>query len=431
MCPILKKLKVELQPYREVARLIIEILESKKGNDCRVLEHLLSFADYQFGKEVIEKNYRERGDGERISNWNLDMNILNQIIMTLGISYEEDNSLSPMLQVNMKFPHLERSLRLLNPYSDGNNGTDRLDEDQINRLLQTLCFTEQNMAAHTMNKRQFDAAEGHCERCLAYSRRYGLEGEQKTTMILTALRTYCNLRNQQRDYSGALSFAEECYNLVVEAYDPVHPQVQEAAGVLINVLIKKGDIFDAERYAQVTYSNLRDKKNGMDQEGEEMATGAYNLANAINQQEGDLIKAEELAKECLRIRSLIYGSSHFDVALSCNLLASILRQQRKLGDETKDLFERSLAITIQNEGPNGSDSATGYFNLGVFHYQLADIQATIDVHLQQTQLLVAKAHFEEAFRIRSKIFGPTHPETLIAASLLNDVSIKLSTISLP
>jgi hypothetical protein len=53
---------------------------------------------------------------------------------------------------------------------------------------------------------------------------------------------------------------------------------------LIHIQIKKGDLFDAKRYAQVTYSNLRDKKNGFDQESEAVATGAYNLAEVINQQ---------------------------------------------------------------------------------------------------------------------------------------------------
>jgi hypothetical protein len=104
-------------------------------------------------------------------------------------------------------------------------------------------------------------------------------------MIFNALRTYCDLRLGQGNILDALTFAEDGYNFVVEAYDPLHPQVQEAAGVLINILIWKGDLFDAERYAQVTYSNLRDKKNGMDQESE-----AYNLANVILQQKGDMIK---------------------------------------------------------------------------------------------------------------------------------------------
>jgi hypothetical protein len=50
--------------------------------------------------------------------------------------------------------------------------------------------------------------------------------------------------------------AEEAYNLLVEAYDCAHPEVQEAAGILISCLIEKGDSFNAERYAKVTYRNL-------------------------------------------------------------------------------------------------------------------------------------------------------------------------------
>jgi hypothetical protein len=129
-----------------------------------------------------------------------------------------------------------------------------------------------------------------------------------------------------------VAFAEDAYNLVVEAYDPVHSQVQEAAGILINVLIAKGDLFDAERYAQDTYGNLRDKKKGIDQESE---VGAYNSANVLYQLEGNLKKAEEFARESLRITILIYGSDHEKTNPNLILLAKNLETQGKLGDETK------------------------------------------------------------------------------------------------
>jgi hypothetical protein len=74
----------------------------------------------------------------------------------------------------------------------------------------------------TMNRNQLDISEGHCQRCLVYSRRFGSEGEKKITDIWAALKIYCNLRQRQRDSSGAVAFAEEAYNLVVSAYDPVH-----------------------------------------------------------------------------------------------------------------------------------------------------------------------------------------------------------------
>jgi hypothetical protein len=79
---------------------------------------------------------------------------------------------------------------------------------------------------------------------------------------------------------------------------------------LINSLILQGDLLIAERFAEQTYQNLRDFKNGMDQEGTEVAMGAYNLADVIRrQEERDLIKAEKLARESLLIRTRLYGTN--------------------------------------------------------------------------------------------------------------------------
>jgi hypothetical protein len=313
--------------------------------------------------------------------------------------------MSAISRCEMSFPHLERSLSLLNPWLiqldlDGSN---RMDT-RINYIMEKLFVTEHNMAALTINIYQLDIAEGHCQRCLAYSRRYGLEGEEKITNIFAALSSYCTLRERQRDYSGALIFAEEAYNLVVEAYNPVHPQLQEAAGILIHILIAKGDLYDAERYAQVTYGNLRDKKNGIDQEGEEMATGAFNLADILFKQNGDLIKAEMLARESLRIRNLIYGSDHSIVQMSCYFLANILSAQGNLGDETRGLYERSLALSIRNDGPDGLNTAIVNNKFGQFYIQLAEKEPTVDA--ERTQLLLSKSYHEEALRILLKDIRP-------------------------
>jgi hypothetical protein len=133
----------------------------------------------------------------------------------------------------------------------------------------------------------------------------------------------------------------------------------------------------------------------------------------------NLIKAEELARESLRIKTLIYDSNHNAVELSCDLLASILNAQGKLGDETKGLYERSLAISIRNEGPDGLNVATGYCHIGEFYEKLAIKQSTVDA--ARTYLILAKSHHEQAQRIYSKIYGPNHPNTVDASSRLNVV----------
>eukprot|EP00596_Hydrurales_sp_CCMP1899_P009591 CAMPEP_0119052096 /NCGR_PEP_ID=MMETSP1177-20130426/73509_1 /TAXON_ID=2985 /ORGANISM="Ochromonas sp, Strain CCMP1899" /LENGTH=165 /DNA_ID=CAMNT_0007031551 /DNA_START=332 /DNA_END=829 /DNA_ORIENTATION=- len=160
---------------------------------------------------------------------------------------------------------------------------------------------------------------------------------------------------------------------------------------------------------------------------EAVAEGAFNLANVIHRQKGDLIKAEELARESLRIRTLIYGINYHSVGLSCKLMAIILETQGNLGDETRGFYERHLAIAIRDSGPDGLNTPVGSFQIGAFYYKLARAQTTVD--LEQKQLLLAKSHIEEALRIYSKIHGPTHPDTLKTASLFTNISSELSQIS--
>jgi hypothetical protein len=115
MCPILKQLSSQLQPFHEAIRIKDEVLTSKKGKDCRVLEHLLSYLEYQFGGKVIGIDYRESGNRERTNNWKVEVEILHDIYDSLVFLYLSNNSLSMINRCEMSFPHLKRSLSLLNP----------------------------------------------------------------------------------------------------------------------------------------------------------------------------------------------------------------------------------------------------------------------------------------------------------------------------
>jgi tetratricopeptide (TPR) repeat protein len=393
---------------------------------------LLSYADYQFGQPIIGRDYRERSNGQRIANWNVDINILLRININLTNIYAANASLSILNRDNKMYPHLERSHRILRPWmvtvdSDATNQSNSLSFEQTNQILSMSFQTERNITLVAINRNQFDLAEGYCHRCLVNSRRFGVEGEYKITSILDALTTYVSLREHQGNFTGALPFAEEAYNLVVDAYDPVHLQVQIAASCLINCLIKKGDLFNAERYAEQTYANLRDIKNGIDQESDAVSEGAFNLATVIlRQDDGDLIKAEKLAGESLHIRTQLNGPDHDRVGLSNILLAKILKVQGKLGDETKELLERALAIHIRNEGPDGPNTAAATINIGRLYYQLAMTQTIVGT--KRIQLLLAKSSFQEASHIGTKIYSPTHPDRVGVAPLLSAVLNELSKV---
>jgi hypothetical protein len=366
--------------------------------------------------------YNETGDSKSICNWEVEICILHEINRKITDINNENNSLGDIIRDDTTLPYLKRSLNLLNPWlihlnSDPNS-------NQMCSLLYQLFRTEQNMAVIAVRRNQLDLAEGHCHRCLTYSRGIKGEGEGKTNWMCVALHLYVGLREHQMDYSGAAIFAEEAYNLLAIFYNPVHPEVQKAAGVLIHILLAKGSLYDASRFAQMTYENLKDRRNGMDQEGEEVGFGTYNLADVIYRQNGDLIKAEELARESLRIRLKLYGSNHPKVGASCLLVAKILESQKNFGEETKELLFRSLAISTKNEGSNGENVAIINSCIGTYYYQLADLASTFDT--KQKLLLLAKFHHEEELRIELKLYGPNNPKCVKSSSQLLALSRLLS-----
>jgi tetratricopeptide (TPR) repeat protein len=248
-----------------------------------------------------------------------------------------------------------------------------------------------------LHRNQFDLADSHCQQALSHARLYEGEEEMRNDLICQVLSLYCDLQSKQRKYADAVAFAEEAYNCVAVVYNPVHPKVHEAAGRLIECLTHKGDFYDAERFAQATLDSLKDPGNKVDQQSEEVATG-YNLADVINQQEqGNLVKAEMLVRESLRIRARIFHNDDPHVGASTGLLAKILQLQGNLCNETKELYERSLAIDIKNEGPEKINAAAANGRLGIFYHQLAKSQQNAETRKDHLQL--SRSKYKEAVRI--------------------------------
>jgi hypothetical protein len=84
--------KFYLQPFKKILKIVNEVISSDKGENIRVLEHLLSYAEYQFGKEVTGMDYRERGNGECISNWCVDVIAMNGIICAFADSCQKNSA---------------------------------------------------------------------------------------------------------------------------------------------------------------------------------------------------------------------------------------------------------------------------------------------------------------------------------------------------
>jgi hypothetical protein len=101
---------------------------------------VLSYAEYQFGEKVTGKAYRDREDGECISNFEVEVDTLHNINKRLTCLYTQENSTNRITRDNAAYPSLERSLNLLNPWlicldSDNSNVVNSLTEAQSNLLL--------------------------------------------------------------------------------------------------------------------------------------------------------------------------------------------------------------------------------------------------------------------------------------------------------
>jgi hypothetical protein len=260
----LKKLSHEVQPYNEVTRVIKEMInerQKKMDLDIRFLNHLISYAGHQFGDRIPGKDYRERANGDRIYNWDAEIGNLIPTYSELVDAYGRDESLSTIDRDNVLFPYLKKILELLRPWSvnldlDSTGRIDNLNEGHIEYLLIKLIAMKFSIAFIHTERNQFDQAENHCQQALSHARLYEGEEEKKTDLLCKALKGYIHLRLFQDHYADAVIYAEEAYNLVAVAYNPVHPKVQAAANVLTGCLFHTGDLFNAERFAQATLDSL-------------------------------------------------------------------------------------------------------------------------------------------------------------------------------
>jgi hypothetical protein len=101
--------------------------------------------------------------------------------------------------------------------------------------------------------------------------------------------------------------------------------------------------------------------------------------------------------------------------------------QNDLGEERRKLHERCLAIFIIHEGPDGKNIAIGQISIAEYYEQLSRKKNTVD--LKRSHLLLPKYHFEEAFRIRVKIYGRYDSCTMYALRQSGAISLQLSYVS--
>lgn len=225
-------------PYQEVVRIILEISRSKERPikrqlDARVLKHLISYSEHQFGDRIPGGASRDRGNGENIiDNWTAEIKTILPIYIDLISLYQSDTTLGMAVSGKLQFPYLKKRLDLLRPWSayfdlNTSSRTDNtLNKVQTELLLNYLTLAEGDIGSLYTRRSQINVAENHCQRSLSFARLYVGDGDEYTTDLLCRiLRTCYELKIFQGKFNEALIFVEEAYNCVAIAYNPVHPKV--------------------------------------------------------------------------------------------------------------------------------------------------------------------------------------------------------------
>lgn len=409
----LRKNTDELIPFDEVLTRISELsrmwIESEgtrnTSQSLQILKHLLSFAVYQYGDACPGESYRKRSNGDQVDNMTADIEIW-QISSTLGNRLYNLRTKKSYQEAEFYFlkarSYLERWRFLI----------DAVGDKRVNKLHEMLSITERYLADLYASQSRFSEAASHCASCLDFAKK--TVGENHTIELFKALRTFGYLEDRQSNYVGAIGYFEDAYICVSEAYGPVHPRVQEAAGYLTDALLQSKNYAQAEAYARINYESLVDIRNGINPDSFEVARGAQQLVHICYITPPNLCLAtvtfaegEFLARKALRIVEAIFDQDHINIGSSLNDLAKILHESGNLGEETKQLFKRSLSIYVNCEGSDGLLVLEANSNLGAFHVHRSE--KSTDTVGKQVELRCALHYFEEVLRISSAVHGRNHP----------------------
>jgi hypothetical protein len=107
-----------------------------------------------------------------------------------------------------------------------------------------LSTTEHVIGTVLINRNKFELAESYCQQSLPRARLCEGTEEDMADIICNVLRAIYDITANQGNFVDTLPFAEEAYNIYAIAYNPVHSMVQEAAGMLIDCLVHKGDLYN-------------------------------------------------------------------------------------------------------------------------------------------------------------------------------------------
>ena len=450
----LKKLPTEYVPLAEVLSTLTALSEQLQrlvelgSNNCDqilCLRHSIAFAEFQLcvPSDPEQYYYCTRPDGLKIDNFTVAHAMSSQYL-NLATRYSNGQSLVGAQQAE---PYFRKSRGILEPLrllldvivDDEELRSLRGDRELI---LGQLSRTERKLAVNCMELNRFRESDAHCSQSLYFAKQMEVNEGSTTTVQIEALLCYGVLREHQywadcaKNSKGAYEYFEEAYLLASEAYDPVHPQVQDVSAYLIGCLIKLGDFIEAERFARINYESLTCANSGADPNGREVMKGAsmlvkicYLTAQQTNKPLVGLEEGEKLSRKVMQIAMETDGVDGYDSGIYQYDLYLVLKEKdrlrfnsgltqaqteleaRKSIVERKILLDRALAISVRCHANGGKDTMYMHMELYHFYGQLSGSSFYGKEKERAEALRASRTYLDSALRTSIVVNGLRHPFT--------------------
>jgi CHAT domain-containing protein/Tfp pilus assembly protein PilF len=203
------------------------------------------------------------------------------------------------------------------------------------------------------------------------------------------------------EYAAAKSLLDESLAMKEKARGPEHPDVATSLNNLAQLYVEQGEHAAARPLFERA---LRIREKAMP--NHPLVAATLNSLALVAATEGEYTQARQLLTRALRIAEKTQGSTHPDVAIILNSMASLAGSTAT----ARVLFEQALEIWQKSYGPEHPSVAAGLDNIAALFLRNGDYPA-------------ARLRFEKALRIREKAFGPEHPDF---ARSLNNLGTLLS-----
>lgn len=385
--------------------------QGEKVKAIKIMKKTLLVAEHQYGDRVPGQIFRVRKDGTTIKDWPLFK--IREMIAYIYINQYDAASLDIALAYATE-TRAELEMR-------------RNDHNAPDQFFQFMFVVDSQLGDIHKKKMQFDQCLHHVQEALVAARYFG---PAYSRSLYHALSNLANTHVVLKTGDGA-NFAEEAYNLASEEFGPEHPEVHEAATILINIYQDTGNFVDAERFARINYESLKDPNNNVDPEGDLLALGKNQVARLWlltppDQRIGGEQAAEEaetLSREACAIFEGLEMNGANDpmssqLGLALTTLAEIMMVRDKVTPEVEGIIHRALTLSQdcrRGVVPKVKSSYDRYHHLlilGRFYVQSAEpMPRGMEKALELKKALGA---YEESARICAVFFDASNKHMTFA-----------------